>query len=283
MLVGRALKMVLMAGVCASLLGGCSWLRDWPPGGGSSSDEAAPQPQVKLVQTADSTWLEPAPPPATQRVEHLVPPLPTEDRGTAERLEKLETDVADLRQNMSMIMPALTRLASSQNDIQAALARGAPAPTIAPAMMPPPATYSNTAPPGGAPVSLMSSRPAPQAATAAPSGMISGAAVRQVRFGLYPDKTRIVFDVSSNAAFSYDLDNNERLLVVNLPGIGWDTATQQQAPGAAVGAAYTATADGKGGTNVALQLRQSARVLSAQVLPPAEGKPSRVMLDIAGM
>ena len=48
----------------------------------------------------------------------------------------------------------------------------------------------------------------------------SGApAVTGVRTGKYPNRTRMVLDLNTAAKYSYDIDNNERLMLVELPGV----------------------------------------------------------------
>ncbi|MBU0800911.1 MAG: AMIN domain-containing protein, partial [Alphaproteobacteria bacterium] len=143
-------------------------------------------------------------------------------------------------------------------------------------------------PPQAAPMPLYNQQPSAASANAAayippaqPVSMASGPGIGHIRFGENKDKTRIVLDAAQQVTFTQDIDNNEQILMVRLPGSAWNTAAQQQVTDSPLVAAYTATPDGAGGTTLAIQLKRPAQVAMAQSLPPGGSKGHRVVIDLA--
>lgn len=122
-----------------------------------------------------------------------------------------------------------------------------------------------------------------QTQAAAPVPAKTGAnSVTRVRIGEHGTKTRLVFDLSGKTkpAFKYDLDNAEKLLLVDLASTGW-TGGAAGKPGSPLIDSWSVTQGADGGSSVAIQLKKSARVISTQFLG-AEGKdPARLVVDIA--
>lgn len=270
------------------VLSSCSWLEEWPPREREFT-KRAPEPQPRVMQTADATWLAPDQSGALP-VTHGAP---ERDEAAMDRLERLERDVADLRSEMGMMLPALTRLAQAQTDLQSILqryeggqgvvgaAQGAPTEMRAHVT---PAPYYPSAP-QPAPQQSQSNSLAPSSSYAAYPPQNTGAAqglyVRQVRFGEHGDKTRMVLDASGAVKFRYDLDNSEQILVLDLPGTSWQGATQNMLKNAPLVASYSVSSDGQGGSRMAIQLRAPVKVLLAEHMAPAAGKGHRIVLDIA--
>lgn len=286
------LKKAFMTGFLVLSLGGCDWLSDWPPADvpsfRSGGDVRPPPPQMKITQTADATWMQPAP--QSKPEEILVPRTETSGGNTPERLEKLEKSVEDMRHDMSMMIPALTRLAEAQADTQALLAQqsqpqagGGDASSL---------EFPVQAATPGAPVEISTSlssenvserdNVADMRIASLPQAASSGT-VRQLRFGEHPDKTRIVLDTSDNVAFRYDLDNKEHILVIELPGMGWGTVAQTSVQNSMLVQSYQASSDGQGGTRLAIQLKEDAQVMWAQPIPSVGGKDPRIVIDIVGV
>src|SRR5690606_3847043 len=100
---------IVLAGLCGAALAGCTWLNDWPPADAprvTTKSAAPPPPQTRLMQTADATWL--APEPAQAPVAHMVP-AHGERADTLTRINELENELAGLRNDMSMMLPAMTQ------------------------------------------------------------------------------------------------------------------------------------------------------------------------------
>lgn len=105
--------------------------------------------------------------------------------------------------------------------------------------------------------------------------------IQQVRVGDYPDKTRIVLDISKRANFTYDLDNTEKLLIVEVDAVAWNAAAGADFAKSPIVASYTAQATDNGKYRLILQLRQPVKLLRAQALPPNADKGDRIVLDLA--
>lgn len=311
-----------MATVGMLALSACGWLSESPSSGTydrwESAAAATPAPpQTRVMQTADGTWLEPdrnAKPVAT--ASELV-----ELKQANDRIAGLEQELASLRNDMNMMMPALTKLAGLQaatnslNEIQPAAggstaagemtrihrnymqANGAEsdnpeigmdapinapaAPRTAPgAPLPPPvAAAPLTATP---PVSLAAPVAKAQPVSYTPPA-VDMKSIQGVRFGAHEGgKSRLVVDVSAASTFKFDIDNNERMLVLEIPGTAWNagplTRMVQDNP---LVQSMTASPDGQGGTRVVFMLQKPAKVLWSQAIPPAGMQGHRIVLDVA--
>lgn len=288
----RTPRLLLIAGCCSLMLGGCSWLEDWPPGEKSAQ---APYPEdVTIVKQDGGTWLAPG-----TEVTTISPGQGTVPADIAARLNALEAEVAILRNDMSMMAPALTRLTAMQNDISQILgtiqpaasnpasmanaaAREQVAAIYAPAGQPQPITPIQQ----GASVSS-EKQPASVAAyqpmeTAPPASAAfqPTASVKTIRMGEHDDKTRIVLDVTNDVPFKLDMDNQSRQLVVTLPGASWQAIQADVIGGNSVIAGFEAVPTGNG-TQLALRLNQASEVIWSQILPAAGGKTPRIVIDLA--
>lgn len=244
--------------LCLLSLGGCEWLRTpvettFSPAG--TRNALTPQPQVKLVQTPDSTWIEPAP--GDQTIETLIPGN-EDNRQAMDRLKRLESEMDSMRKDMALMVPAVTRLAEAQ----------------APQILQPSAPLLPLEPvtPAAAPVSI-----APTPASTSATGRLS-----QVRLGEHPGKTRIVFDVSNNVAYKQSIDNAEKILTVELPGLAWLGAAQTPVAGSPRIASYALLPDGQGGTRAAFQLKGQAILCMAQYIPASGANSARIVIDLSG-
>lgn len=311
----------------ALALSACGWLSESPSNGAydrwESAAAATPAPpQTRVMQTADGTWLEP---------DRSAKPVPTalelaELKQANDRIAGLEQELASLRNDMNMMMPALTKLAGLQaatnslNDIQPAAggstaagevtrihrnymqANGtesdnpeiqmdapinAPATTgVAPgavAPLPPPVSAA----PMTAKTPVPLAAPAVPTATAQPASYTPPAvnmkSIQGVRFGAHEGgKSRLVVDVSDASAFKFDIDNNEHMLVLEIPGTAWNagplTRMVQDNP---LVQSMTASPDGQGGTRVVFMLQKPAKILWSQAIPPAGMQGHRIVLDVA--
>ena len=122
--------------------------------------------------------------------------------------------------------------------------------------------------------------PSPSYSQASYGGSASSS-VTNVRFGEHSDKTRVVLDTSNNVTYSYDLDNRERILMINLPGVSWQGAQQMQVYNSPVVSSYNVMPDGQGGHQVIMQLKVPAQVMWSQALAPGGSQGHRVVFDIA--
>lgn len=195
-----------------------------------------------------------------------LPSLAAPVMGPEARLSALEGQVADLRHEFDSMLPAIRALIAQRETANAA-GHGALSAQHAdvPAAQPEPAAVSRS-----------------DVSPAVKSAVSRGAWVDDVRVGVHPGgKTRIVLDVGAPVEPGHDLDNTEKLFIVDLPGLEWKTAMQKTLAPASIVSSYSAqpSSDGKGST-VVFQLRQAAKILSSTRLKPDGGKGHRIVIDL---
>lgn len=109
------------------------------------------------------------------------------------------------------------------------------------------------------------------------------AAVKRLRMGQHPGKTRLVLDLNKKPSFSYDLDNSEKLLLVDISGARWDAAAKKSMAKHPLVAAYSTHDNGSGGTMLVLELKKPVKVtMSTAMKPnPKAGGYHRIVMDLA--
>lgn len=253
----------------------------------------APQPPVSHVVAAEQ-----APVVLTSIDETsdpvLVPlnaPLP-QALSSEDRLARLEQAVASLRTDYETIMPAFAQLNVTNTRVQALLDQieaertGAPVPVRESKV---PVTTTTVTKITSSPSDTLKVvetetvktviNPVPDAAPVAVA--TSQGKVQAVRVGEHPGKTRVVVDLAGagRIAPSYDLDNAEHLLVIDLPGVSAQdvAASLPKASGIVAGMTTSETASG---SNLVIQLSKNAKVLLKEYVK-AEGKqPAKLVFDI---
>ena len=111
----------------------------------------------------------------------------------------------------------------------------------------------------------------------------AGSQISEVRVGEHTGKTRVVFDASEEVAFSYNVANENKTLVLDFPGSGWSAPGQMTIADSPLVSSWQAAPRPQGGTRVTVQLARPARVLWAQALPAAPGAEPRVVVDLAAL
>lgn len=195
-------------------------------------------------------------------------------QSTDERLDSLEDSVASLRSEFDTLLPAIRELIEAGKAARISVASGTPAPSVpvaAPKATTPPATLSPAA----------SKTPPVVAPTPAPAASTEGSNVTGVRIGIHPDRTRIVLDLSGPARFQTDLDNMEKILLVDLPETLWKASGTQTAPGKSLLSSWSTQSahEGKGSTAV-FQLTGPVKILSTSALHPEGKSGHRIVIDI---
>jgi N-acetylmuramoyl-L-alanine amidase len=109
----------------------------------------------------------------------------------------------------------------------------------------------------------------------------SGSMINQVRFGEHPDKTRMVLDLSDKVAFSYNISPDGTIVALDMGGASWGAGQSAASSGSPLIASYVAQPDGKGGTQMNIQLRRPGKVVFAQYIPPSAEHSPRIVVDIA--
>ena len=273
--------------------------------------DAAPEASAAPQPLAASDTLTPIMPNASANIATAtaVPaPVAADGLTVEERIAKLEQTVGSLRTDYDRIMPAFASLNTTNERIQSLLdeierdtghrpvaavapATAAPTPVVAETT-----TVTTTSAPAAAPpinaepqapvttVTTQTVKTEEAVVTAAQPAAAQTGTVNGVRIGEHGTKTRLVIDMTGKTKpeFKYDLDNGEKLLLVDLPTMGW--AGNQSGKGGAAAPlveGWNVQKGPNGGSTLAIQLKKNARILSTQFLPP-EGKDSaRLVMDIA--
>jgi len=171
-----------------------------------------------------------------------------------------------------------------------AQASGEPVASQAPVPLTPPTQPPSPAQEAAAPVSGQS---APETASAPPTAITppvavaapaappaaNGSAVRALRLGEHPGKVRIVLDVSGKTSFNADLDNAEKILVVELPQAAWNAAAQQTFSGNPVLASYKTEPMGDGGTRLIIVLKAGTSIAYKSAMNNPDGS-SKIIVDL---
>lgn len=261
----------------------------------SAGDTLTPILPAASVATTTVSTTAPEAPPASLSAPSATPPTSTE-----ERLAKLEATVSSLRSDYDRIMPAFASLNTTNERIQTLLDELEDGGKVAaaPAKTTTIVTQTTETPVISAPDAAAKADPtdadktaeaAPAVSTsavapvtAAPKSAAGSNSVTAVRIGEHGAKTRLVFDLTARTKpeLRYDLDNAEKLLVVDLPASSW-SGKESGKPNSPLISGWTAQGGAQGGTSIAIQLKKPARVLSTEFLK-AEGKdPARLVIDIA--
>ena len=105
-------------------------------------------------------------------------------------------------------------------------------------------------------------------------------AVTGVRFGSKgANATRIVVDGGKPVSMTSDLDNNEKILVLEIKGLDWKTAKSRSSISSPLVASYSAQ-DSDDGSRLVLQLKKAVRVGKVQSLGPQGENGHRAFIDL---
>lgn len=106
--------------------------------------------------------------------------------------------------------------------------------------------------------------------------------VQAVRFGVYQDKIRLVLDMDQKVDFRTFVLGNPYRMVIDLPSFNW-RAGQIEGP---ENAGVQATRHGNlqpGISRIVFDMNRPIGIQNAFSLPPAEGKPHRLVIDFANV
>lgn len=195
------------------------------------------------------------------------------------RVLKLEKEMQTLQKDFKKLLPPLSNLIVSDNELDRAISE------IQETNMDTEA-HANRMASAPKSIGVVAKYAAPKPATKKPEAktpVVKGGpnAVVALRRGEHKDKTRLVLDIKNKAKINYDLDNNEKLLLVELPGVGWETKDSGSFKDHPLVKSYSAKGSGDG-TTLALELKKPVKVLLSSVLGPNSVNPNhRYVLDIA--
>lgn len=177
-----------------------------------------------------------------------VAPVPQE-KSPEERIDELEVEVTALRQELNLIRPSLQKAMADKTPVK----KTSPAPQ-APKPAPPVAVETYQGPP----------------------------MLASVRAGEHPGRTRLVLDVGRETPFSYDLDNFEKILMINLPEAAHGKELRGVLQSSPFVAAYQSQPT-ETGSRLFVQLRQPVKILKADNIRATAENGARIFFDITGM
>jgi len=206
---------------------------------------------------------------------------------TDRRFDRLEYAVLGLRQEFESFKPAIVRLVAVEADIQDLikqldmLLRSEPTAPPAP-LTPPPSQLSpadQAAP--STPKVATNKQPAKPISPKPPPAKSGEPVVHALRVGQHTGKTRLVIDASEKTAYSVELDNQENLLIIEMPDARWNASKQKSFARSPLLKSYSVEDmnDGKG-SRVILSLKKSTQVIKEQALPPGPNPNYRIFLDL---
>ncbi|MCD8493981.1 MAG: AMIN domain-containing protein [Alphaproteobacteria bacterium] len=309
---------IIMLALATSSLGACS-MEGWTPRGGETAkagsseqlleaegswamvEENSGSDPTKLHSQA-KTEVNPADLKSKQFLPEQDMKLATNEKAAHGedinyRLIRVERDVQSLRDDFHKLLPPLSNLIVADKSLDKTIAdieaKNAIEPasggmdTTAPAMMAAPpaqkqqrsAAYGlrNNGTSASAPAAPKAPLPTLASATASPAGH----AVQNIRLGEYPGKTRLVLDLSGPSSYKTELDNGEKLLLVQIPQAGWGAEQRKSLAGHPLVAGYTAQPAANGGTTLAIELKKPVKISANSALPPnATYKNHRIFIDL---
>ena len=217
-------------------------------------------------------------------------------RSDSERLDRLERAVQDMRNDFDLVRPSIKRLLAVESDIQNLVSelqslsnnlQGMPAPQqvqptrAQPSNKPQVMSSANRPMPVVTPKRTSSSyKKKTSYQTKTPPPVSGGkASVYDVRVGEHPGKSRIVLDVNAQTGFNVDIDNNEKIMIVELPDADWATSMTKSFGRSPFISSY-AVEPSDNGHMLIFQLKKMANIGYKDDIPALNGSGRRIVIDL---
>ena len=221
-------------------------------------------------------------------------------KDSGERFERVENAVVDIRKEFETYKPAIVRLAAVESDIQNLIKELEVLLQETPIQQPPldlvgggavaedkrteesavldiqklspqPATPPEIQkkPPDKPLANTKSSQPPEKHKPASIKDFGDRTVAMNFRTGKHSDKLRIAFDTNKNTSFTIELDNEEHLIIIELPQASWDGEREKSFPDSALleTLSIEPTNGGKG-SMVIISLKKDTKILQRKHLSP---------------
>lgn len=214
-------------------------------------------------------------------------------KNTGDRFNRVENAVVDLRQEFNTYKPSIVRLAAVESDIQnlikelEVLLQETPADQPPQTLINPPITapqlqvkqieplspqkVDKKPPPyikKEKPRKVAKSTIATKKKTTTPTNH-DGLVALNLRVGEHAGKSRIVFDTNHRTNFSIDLDNDENLIIIELPDARWIDGKSKTFKGSKLLESYSISPiNNDKGTMIVLSLKTTTTILREKRLSP---------------
>lgn len=212
----------------------------------------------------------------------------------ADKISKLEQQIAALEKEVAGNRPKIAKIDVMEQkfkDLSLGLDRidatynMKPAQPVAPPVVEKPLTPVEVAPPPkpvAPPAPVAANLAAETKKAEAPKPPVSSGkkTVEDLRIGEKKEYSRLVLDLGQSVKVNYDIDNEEKILLVEIPGFKWDAAKTKTFPKSMLISSYQAETDEKG-SRLVVQLRGPAKVANYSNIEATGGKMPRAVLDIA--
>jgi hypothetical protein len=132
-------------------------------------------------------------------------------------------------------------------------------------------------PPPPAPKAEPAKTPSPKAETAS---LKAGKVVKDLRIGEQKGSSRLVLDLGEVTKVNYDIDNGEKILLIDIPGFKWEGSQSKNFDKSPLIASYQADNDEKG-AHLIVQLKKAAKVANFTTIKATGSKFPRAVLDIS--
>ncbi len=196
------------------------------------------------------------------------------------RVSRVERAVTAIQKDLRTLAPPIKRLITVERDIQALVAQLADFVEAPPPPEPAPAPVQMAPMPSAAPMPTMNAQQKSHMISGGKTiAGSSGVTVGRLRTGEHPDKSRIVLDASGPTTYRYDLDNEEMLLVIELPQAGWTGKMQETIRKSPVIAGYSVHPF-NGGSRVIVQLKKRTSIAYEIAIRPNGNKNYRIVIDL---
>tara|TARA_R110001592_G_scaffold20926_9_gene84618 strand:+ start:4259 stop:5227 length:969 start_codon:yes stop_codon:yes gene_type:complete len=220
-------------------------------------------------------------------------------RDSDERFDRVENAIVDFRKEFEVYKPAIVRLAAVESDIQDLIKElevvlqetpaqqppidlsGRPEPTLDvkqlnPHPSPPPEMKDvPSLRPPDAKVASKPLVPPPKSAAKPHSETVKHAAMKfdgsvalNFRIGEQSDKVRVAFDTNQKTPFNIDIDNDEKLIVIELPKARWEGKKSMTFPDSKLFESMTVEDINDQGSMIVLTLKKQAQILQEKRLDP---------------
>lgn len=210
----------------------------------------------------------------------------TDLRSNEDRLDRLERSVQDLRNDFENVRPSIKRLMAIEGDIQnliTELKRLNDDPSLASSSQNAfrPNTPTPIRPNSATPVKPAQTAKAAPSQTKTPPPVQGGkASIYDIRVGEHPGKTRIVFDANAKTSFDVDIDNGEKIMVVELPDASWSAKNSMRFGNSSFVNSYSVEPSGNGSMAI-FQLKRNAKIGYKADLG-GTGAGRRLVVDLVG-
>ncbi len=230
-------------------------------------------------------------------------------RDTDKRFDRVEDAVVDLRKEFDVYKPAIVRLAAVEADIQNLIKelevvlqetpsqqppldlsgdtepalnvgqldpKPQPPPKVTdPPKASPPEKPAEKKPPTTTIAAKETPPPAPKAKT------FNGPAALNFRVGEHADKVRVAFDANEKITFNIDIDNDEKLLIVEIPNARWEGKPSRKFTNSKLLESMSVESIGDEGTMLIITLKSAAQILQKKILSPDQSSGYyRVYFDL---